>query len=148
MTAPKEPMTTKEAIELLREELVALAVYRGRRANDAYVSRAHEAFSMLKAALEDYERVKAEVERLKDKLAEVTKLWSTAERDATHLYARMMKAEAELEKARPLLSAIDEARIYWDNTYTPITFSPESAKVVLGQAIEYASKNRKEQHEK
>ena len=39
-----------------------------------------------------------ENERLKEKLAEVTKLWSTAETDATHLYARMMKAEAALAK--------------------------------------------------
>jgi len=69
--------------------------------------------------LDDYAKVKAENEELKkneeaayscmmkelrraekaeDKLAEVTKLWSTAERDATHLYARMMKAEAQLAK--------------------------------------------------
>jgi hypothetical protein len=75
--------------------------------------------SDLLSILDDYAKVKAENEELKkneeaayscmmkelrraekaeDKLAEVTKLWSTAERDATHLYARMMKAEAQLAK--------------------------------------------------
>ena len=49
---------------------------------------------------EDYEEQKARAEKVEDKLAEVTKLWSTAERDATHLYARMMKAEAELDEEK------------------------------------------------
>jgi predicted nuclease with TOPRIM domain len=55
---------------------------------------------------EDYEEQKARAEKADDKLAEVTKLWSTAERDATHLYARMMKAEEQLAKQAPLVNAL------------------------------------------
>jgi len=54
-------------------------------------------------AMNDYAahlELKARAEKADDKLAEVTKLWSTAERDATHLYARMMKAEAELDEEK------------------------------------------------
>jgi hypothetical protein len=60
------------------------------------------------AILDDYSSLRAENETLKDKLAEVTKLWSTAERDATHLYARMMKAEAQLARQAPLIQAAME----------------------------------------
>ena len=62
---------------------------------------------------EDYEDQKARAEKAEDKLAEVTKLWSTAERDATHLYARMMKAEAYAEKLsrerNAAISAVEKA---------------------------------------
>jgi hypothetical protein len=66
----------------------------------------------LLAILDDYSSLRAENETLKDKLAEVTKSWSTAERDATHLYARMMKAEAQLAKQAPLIQAVMEAKLF------------------------------------
>ena len=68
---------------------------------DDYASLRAENELLNNNAMNDYAahlELKARAEKADDKLAEVTKLWSTAERDATHLYARMMKAEAQLAK--------------------------------------------------